>query len=77
MQVEPVKPKLKPPGAKRLKLKCDVLRLCSAFGFSLRRYTKEGVVDAAGETKAFKKVACSIVETFGVGRCRLTLRKAS
>ena len=31
-------PKLKPPGAKRLKLNCDVLLSTSAFKFNLRRY---------------------------------------
>jgi hypothetical protein len=31
----------------------------------LRRYTKEGAVDAAGEKRPFKAVACSIVETVG------------
>jgi hypothetical protein len=33
-----VKPKLKPPGPKRLKLKCDVLLSNFAFKFNLRRY---------------------------------------
>ena len=40
VQVDPMKPKLKPPGTKRLKLKCDILLSTSAFKFSLRRYTK-------------------------------------
>jgi len=35
-----MKPKLKPPGTKRLKLKCDILLSTSAFKFNLRRYTK-------------------------------------
>ncbi len=39
VQVDPVKPKLKLPGTKRLKLKCHVLRSTSAFRFNLRRYT--------------------------------------
>jgi len=33
-----MKPKLKPPGTKRLELKCDVLLSTSAFKFDLRRY---------------------------------------
>ena len=33
-----MKPKLKPPGTKRLKLKCDILLSTSAFKFNLRRY---------------------------------------
>ena len=40
VQVDPtMKPKLKPPGTKRLKLKCDVLPSNFAFKFNLRRYT--------------------------------------
>jgi hypothetical protein len=38
VQVDPVKPKLKPPGTKRLKPKCHVLLLSYAFKFNLRRY---------------------------------------
>ena len=39
MQVDPIKPKSKPPGttSKRLKLYCDVLLSTSAFKFKLRR----------------------------------------
>ena len=33
-----MKPKLKPPGTKRLKLKCDILLSTFAFNFDLRRY---------------------------------------
>jgi len=39
VQVDPIKPKVKPPGTKRLKLKCDVLLSTSAFKFNLRRYS--------------------------------------
>jgi hypothetical protein len=35
-----MKPKLKPPGTKRLKVRCDVLLSTSAFKFNLRRYIK-------------------------------------
>jgi hypothetical protein len=38
VQVDPIKPKLKPPGTKRLKLKCDILLSNSAFKVNLRRY---------------------------------------
>jgi len=31
-------PKLKPPGSKRLKLRCDMLLSTSAFKFNSRRY---------------------------------------
>jgi len=40
VQVNPIKPKFKPPGNKRLKLKCDTLLSTSAFKFNLRRYSK-------------------------------------
>ena len=40
VQVDPIKPKLKAPGAKRLKLKCDILLSIFAFKFNLRRYTE-------------------------------------
>jgi hypothetical protein len=33
-----MEPKLKPPGIKFLKLKCDILLSTSAFKFNLRRY---------------------------------------
>ena len=42
VQVDPMKPKLKPPGTTRLKLKCDELLPNSAFKFNLRRYTWGG-----------------------------------
>jgi len=35
-----MKPKLKPPGTKRPKLKCDILLSTFAFSFDLRRYSK-------------------------------------
>jgi hypothetical protein len=38
VQVDPVKPKLKPPGTKHLKLKCDMLLSTSAFKFNVCRY---------------------------------------
>ena len=38
MQVDPIKPKLKPPGTQRLKLNCDLLLSFSVFNFNLRRY---------------------------------------
>ena len=41
MQVEPIKPKLKQPITKRLKLTCDVLLPTSAFNFNVRRYIWE------------------------------------
>jgi len=38
VQVEIMKPKLKLPGTKLLKLRCDILASNSAFKFNLRRY---------------------------------------
>jgi len=39
VQVDPIKPTLKAPGNKRMKLKCDKLLSTSAFKFNLRRYS--------------------------------------
>jgi hypothetical protein len=44
VQVDPIKPKLKPPGTKLLKLKCDILLSTSAFKSNLRRYIVVGAV---------------------------------
>ena len=38
MQVDPIKPALKAPETKRLKLKCEEPLLNFAFNFNLRRY---------------------------------------
>jgi len=46
-----MKPKLKPPGTKRLKLKCVILLSTSAFKFKLRRYIKE--FSGKGNTSQF------------------------
>jgi hypothetical protein len=62
VQVDTIKPKLKPPGTKRLKLKCDILLSTSAFRFSLRRYNK-----------VYSLVGGFVGGTPTVGRCRLTL----
>ena len=40
VQVDPMKPKLKPTGTKRLKLNCDKLLSTSAFKINLRRYSE-------------------------------------
>ena len=40
VQVDPVKPKLKPPEIKRLKLKCYIRLSTPAFKFNLRRYSE-------------------------------------
>jgi hypothetical protein len=48
VQVDSIKPTLKAPGSKRLKLHCDILLSTSAVNFNLRRYNKyeEGGVRA-------------------------------
>jgi hypothetical protein len=43
VQVDPIKPKLKPPGTKHLKLNCDILFSTSdsnSIQFNVRRYIK-------------------------------------
>ena len=40
MQVDPIKPMLKPPGTELLKLKHDVLLSTFAFNFNSRLYTQ-------------------------------------
>ena len=44
MQLDPIRPKLKAPGTKRLKLKSDELLSNFAFKFNLRRYTEVPVL---------------------------------
>ena len=44
MQFAPIKPTLKAPGTKRLKLQCDVPHSNFAFEFNLRHYTEVPVV---------------------------------
>jgi len=43
VQVDPIKPKLKLPGTKRLKLKCDEALSNFAFKIKLHRYIKEQI----------------------------------
>ena len=50
-----MKPKLKPLGSKRWKLKCDVLLSNIAFKFNLRRYTAGVAAKAAGSWRGDAK----------------------
>ena len=60
MQVDLIKPMLKPPETKHSKLKCDTLLSSFAFKFSWRRYnTDENLLMMSDKSE--------------VGRCRLTL----
>jgi len=44
VQVDPIKPTLKPPGTKHWRLKCDELLSSLPFKFRLRRYTEGDAV---------------------------------
>jgi hypothetical protein len=44
VQVDPIKPTLKPPRTKRLKRKCDEPLSNFAFNINLRRYTEQVVL---------------------------------
>jgi hypothetical protein len=80
VQVDPKKPKLKPPGTKRLRPEYDGLLSNFAFKLNLRRHTE----DAAGEDEhsggdlAMRRpmLDCSNTSTWpSVGRPRLALTK--
>jgi hypothetical protein len=47
-----MKPKLKPPGTKRLKLNCDILLSTSAFEFIVRRHSQAAASDRAVAAEA-------------------------
>jgi hypothetical protein len=51
VQVDPIKPTLRAPGTKRLKLNCDVLLSTSAFKFNLRRYTEACIAAEVGAAR--------------------------
>ena len=54
MQVGPIKPTLKAPGTKRLKLKYDVLLPNFAFKSNLRRYNLGSFCSLGGEQAALE-----------------------
>ena len=63
-----MKPKLKPPGTERLKLKCDILLSTSAFKFNSRRY----ITDATGNRISGVTFEVRVLPgPPSVGRCRL------
>jgi len=68
MHIQPMTPKLKPPGAQRLKLRCVTLPSNSAFKFNMRRYTKEPVGSGGGKGKGKNKKGKGKNK---VRRCRL------
>jgi len=55
VQIDPIKPKLKPPGTNCLKLKFDILLSTSAFKSDLRRYSKDYYNHTAVDMKQFEK----------------------
>jgi len=76
VQVEPIKPTLKAPGSKCLKLPYDELLSSFAFKFDLRRYNEApcpGCEKNMRELYCAQAVpACGAFQTHLVGRCRLT-----
>ena len=52
MQVDPMKPTLKAPGPKHLKLNCDILLSSFAFKFYLRRYSWGCFTTASPRTRS-------------------------
>jgi len=67
-----MKPKLKSPGSKRLKLKCDVLLSNFTFKFNLRRYDLKSPFD-----RATPVIVQPLLRPTVAGRCRLTLSNPS
>ena len=69
VHVDPIEPKLKAPGAKRLKLKCDRLLSTCAFKFNLRRYIAAMYPNIISREYFFSMMSSYAM----VGRCRLPL----
>ena len=76
VQVNPVKPMLKPPGTKRLNLKCDIPLSTFAFKFYLRHYTK-GFWSGKSQSEYFLRWRSISAESkaFGAG-CLLLASKS-
>ena len=60
VQIDPIRPTLKPPRSKRLKLEDNKLLSKFAFNFTLRRYT---VAAGFGAGYAPTHVACHVIDT--------------
>jgi hypothetical protein len=67
VQVDPIKPTLKAPGTKRLKLKHDAPLSNFAFKFKSRRYSE--VAESGLEMRLLRSLGRQ------VGQCRLILSK--
>jgi len=72
-----MKPRLKAPGSKRLKLKYDILLSSFAFKCNMCRYIMEGAERGHVAVEAADASAAAFVEALPVGRCRLTLSNPS
>jgi hypothetical protein len=59
-QVDPMKPELKPPRNKHLKVKCDIPLLNYAFKFNSRRYSVVSARTAAEEIKRAAREATDV-----------------
>jgi hypothetical protein len=57
VQADPIKPMLKPPRTKHLKLKCDILPSTFAFKLYLRRYIQVLALEAGPVTYCPRHVA--------------------
>ena len=80
VQVDPVKPTLKAPGTKRLKLKYVTSLSNFAFKFKLRRYSWDPNADGFIERHEMVRTGGLLEYMWRnfectVGRCRLTLSK--
>jgi len=69
VQVDPIKPTLKPPATKHVKLICDILLSTFACKFNLRRYNR--VTNPIKLTLAAEFSSLRVAAS--VGRCRSTL----
>ena len=60
MQVDTIKPSLKPPGTKRLKLKWRILLSTSAFKMELRRFNEAYALDVLSALEAVMPTPAAI-----------------
>ena len=66
MQVDPIIPKLKPPGTIVLKLNCDILLSAFAFKFDLRRFIEAFSLTKCDANRPIKHASSSRVK-YGAG----------
>ena len=78
VQEDPIKPTLKAPGTKRLKVKCEKLLSIFSFNLSLRRYSKGrrdlfDIIQSTGKRKPGDVSGDSWIGNAKVGRSRFTV----